>query len=343
MMHRRAIAILGAILITSGLIQGVRKEGAWNKAELLFIKRIQVMKTSGSINQVIVTSRGQLLVRDFNVEKLDAQVIELYSGEGRLIRKIGGYGKGPGKYHRLIDMQFSSDELVWVPDITRRINLFKISNGFLKSILLAEPVFPNGMQLDENNCFFYIGGRLAMPGQQPKLLHRYDLSGRYVTSFVTADQEIERKRIQGLDFTLLGKGPNGKLLIAQAPVHKIHIFNPADSHDVLIHLKSKKIKPVLELTEKQTAKDIDRLFRDSYLIDSIHSVAGYIIVSIRTPVAGKFLVEVLREDGVEILSDCETPGRLVGLDQGDDLIFYAKEKNGHFLIKSRLTRKMGTQ
>ncbi len=64
----------------------------------LVVRRRHIAKTGGDIDQAIILSDQRVIVRDSSfAEHEDAQAIELFSAEGKFLKKIGRFGSGPGR------------------------------------------------------------------------------------------------------------------------------------------------------------------------------------------------------------------------------------------------------
>ncbi|NMC87341.1 MAG: 6-bladed beta-propeller [Candidatus Moranbacteria bacterium] len=299
------------------------------------VETIKLEKKSGSVDQIIVLMNGNIVVRDFSVDSLEQQKIEIYDHSGRFLRRVGDYGKGPGKYYRLLDMRIIENEL-WVPDVSGRINIFSFSGDFISSFLLLKPFVPNNICFSKTLQQFFVTGRLAYGDSKNNyyILHKYSVKDKkYLHSYLSCDQEIFEKEIYGLLFTLIDRDVNGKLYLAQAPIHKIYIFDPNNDNCKEFKLNSKKIRSVGSLVNKHTAEKTTELYDNSFLVTSLHVLKSSIWITIKDPINKNSVLEVKDLNGRTLYQDIILEGKLVGKDDAGNIYITERNNESYSILK----------
>lgn len=142
------IALLAASLCASA---------ASGQVTLSQVRTFVIQKTSGTIDQALVFSTGEFLVRDYDLRDEENQAIEIYDKGGRFIRKLGKFGEGPGQYFRLTSIAIGDDGAIWAADLAGRLMRYSATGQFLGSTLIQKPSYRvSSLVLDGKHGVFYL-------------------------------------------------------------------------------------------------------------------------------------------------------------------------------------------
>jgi hypothetical protein len=296
------------------------------RVELRHVRDLPLQKTEGRVDQVVERA-GSLVVRDSDYWQEEQQVIEVYATDGERQGVIGRFGRSPGQYFRLKDLEVASDGTLWVADVLSRITTFDPAGKLQKTLLVQRPGYQvHDLVLDERRGYFYVGG--CLPTQTYLdlgclLLHQYRLRDRrYIRSFVETDPEALEKRLLALQDVVLALDSRGRVFVADAPIFKVIRLEPKSGESVVLPLTSRIVRPAPALDPRAAPEVARKRFSEAFLIDRLAISGGCLVVSIRRPAdTGHLLTVIDAESGESLLVDHPAPGRLVGERGGDGLLF----------------------
>ena len=86
---------------------------------------------------------NRLQVFDGNIYILDSHIAKslfVFDMEGKFIRKIGGFGQGPGEYIEVRDFTFDAENrIIFICDIRNRIHKYQLNGTYINSISIQSP------------------------------------------------------------------------------------------------------------------------------------------------------------------------------------------------------------
>lgn len=285
-----------------------------SQASLKLIRTFNFNKISGSIDQLIPLAAG-FLVRDSNYKQEAAQAIELYDPAGRLVRKIGKFGKNAGEYYRLKSLAVDRNGAIWVADVGGAISRFSQDGKLTYYRAVRQPAFqPYGLALDQDRGVFYLSGCVPKQIYLDKgcqLVHQYSLGdGSYRRSYLDTDPEAVQKHLFSLEDYVIDIDPLGCVWAADGPIRKVFKLNPASGNSQAFLVRTRIAGPVAALNPKEI-KDIMPIYEQAFLIERIIVSPPYVVVSIGQLKSVKFVLEVFSANGQQVAVDLVSPGRLV--------------------------------
>lgn len=295
-------------------------------------------KSSGQIDQATVLSDRSVLVRDADFVHPETQALELFDPAGRLVRRLGGFGRSPGQFYRLKDVLVTRAGEVWVADVVGRLSFFDMRGKLLGTKLIQNPGFQvDGLALDEGRGVFYLSGCLPKAvylDSGCRLVHQYRLSDKtYVRSFLETDPEVLQKSLFGLQDSLLSLDDQGRIYAVDKPVFKLSRIDPSTGKVQAFPIRSRQVKPVPAVKDPAAARAV---YQHSFLIHRVLAVGPHVLVSIRRPGQGGFLLQVFTQAGQQVGMDLEVPGALVGKTPQGDLLFASRIPRGYELAPYRI-------
>lgn len=312
------------------------------RVELRHVRDLPLDKPEGRVDQVVERA-GSLVVRDADYWQEEKQLIEVYAPGGERLGVVGRFGRSPGQYFRLKDLEVASDGTLWVADVISRVTLFDPAGELQRTLLIQRPGYQvHDLLLDERRGYFYLSGCLPTRTYLDLgclLLHQYRLSDRrYVRSFVETDPEAIEKRLLPLQDVVLALDPRGRVFVADAPVFKVVRVEPQSGESVEFRVRSQIARPAAALDPRAAPEVSQQRFGEAYLIDRLAVSGSCLVVSIRRPAGAGHLLTILdAESGEPLAVDRPSPGRLVGHRSGGGLLFVDRKPGAaHRLSEYRL-------
>ena len=112
--------------------------GADSALNLKATKTISLKKTDAAeVISVAALPQGSIVLSDWDLTKSPPDNrMELYGSDGKLIRRIGEMGKGPGKYSILRSLTVDENNVIWAADSGQhRLSRYGIDGGLIGSII----------------------------------------------------------------------------------------------------------------------------------------------------------------------------------------------------------------
>jgi hypothetical protein len=111
-------------------IAQIPQEELGKRFELKKEKEIVLNSGADIIGQILVLQlRGdKILVSD----PIHSKQCYLFHGDGRLLRKVGRFGEGPGEYQIVLTANFSGDRIFFIEN--RKVNIYNSEGEFIKSL-----------------------------------------------------------------------------------------------------------------------------------------------------------------------------------------------------------------
>lgn len=300
-------------------------------ASLTTIRKVTLEKKSGKIDQVVLASKASYIVRDSTWKPPEQQRIEVFSLDGKLLRRIGQYGNERGTYRGLKAIALAGGELWYVDASLHRITRVDYEGKVIGSILIAKPGYmPLGLAIDVERGKYYVSGLLPQKtylDDGSSLVHQYELSSHeFVRSWLANDADVLAKNLLSVEDLHLDLDPQGRVWVAEEPIHKVWRLDPAKGQMQSFALTSSIVRPVPRIDPKVTA-NLDSLF----VIDRLAIAGSRVFVSVQKPDSGGYLLFALDGNGKQVAGDMRAPGRLVGSD-GKSTLYFAESSGGAYRI-----------
>lgn len=300
-------------------------------ASLRTVRKVTLEKTSGKIDQVVLASKASYIVRDSTWKPPEQQRIEVFSLDGKLLRRIGQYGSEKGTYSGLKSIALAGNELWFVDASLRRITRVDYEGKLIGSILIANPGYmPLALVVDSERGKYYVSGLLPQKtylDDGSSLVHQYELSSHeFVRSWLANDADVLGKNLLSAEDLHLDVDAQGRVWMAEEPIHKVWRLDPTSGQAQSFALTSSIVRPVPPIDPKVTA-NVDSLF----VIDRLAAAGARVFVSIQKPDSGGYLLFVFDANGKQLAGDLRAPGRLVGSD-GRSILYFAESSGGVYRI-----------
>lgn len=305
---------------------------------LVPVKRSTLTKPSGRVDQVVPLPTGGFLVRDADLMKEATQALEVYDASGHFVRKIGGFGQRPGSYQALKQIALGADGTIWVADLIGRLSLFDLAGKLLETKLIQAPGFQvEGIALDEPRGLLYLSGCVPIHTYVEngcKIIHQYSLKQRkYLKSLGDSDPKIGQLNLVGFSDNALDVDEAGRVWTVDAPILKLSRVDVATGKMAAFPIGTKSVKP---FTKVAPGSDINAIFNNAFLLERVLAVNGAVVVSVRGPNGGLYLLETFDSQGRQTGVDLKSPGKLVGKTRSGNLLFAAPVKGGYEIAELRL-------
>ncbi|MCI0719327.1 MAG: hypothetical protein L0338_10220 [Acidobacteria bacterium] len=294
--------------------------------DLKLQKTTALRKRSGGVQQVVPLANGGFAVRDADFRSQDRQALELFGRDGNLVASLGGFGRIPGKYVFLKQIAVDRSGLIWAADIVGRLTRYSSDGTVQQTMLVQNPGYRvHSVVLDEPRGFFYLTGCVPQRTYLDlgcKLIHQYKLrDSKYQQSFLETDPDAIAKHLLPIEDYLVDIDSRGVLYAVDAPIFKLFRIDARNGRQSTFPIRSGVAKPVGILPVAKPPAFYNELYEQSFLIDRVLAVNAYVVVSIRKPHSGGFLLQVFSEDGRQLATDIDSPGRLVGKTSANTLLF----------------------
>jgi sugar lactone lactonase YvrE len=334
------VALFAGLVLVGSPAPGCAADGA--DLRLTPIRSVTLQKSAGQVDQVVSTPDGGLIVRDSDYRREDTQAIERYDPAGRLERTIGRFGRAPGEYYRLKQIELDDQRRLWVVDVMGRLSRFDADGRLLGTQLIPRPGYqPTSLALDPARGVFYLGGCLPTRTYLDlgcDLVHRYRLEdGKYERSYLATDQEALSKHLLALEDYLVAVAPDGSLYAADAPLARVYKIDPESAATEVFPLPVDGMDPPGLLPGSGIAAS-EAAYREAHLIERLAVVAGLVFVSIRAPLdqGGHRLVALDTRGGTPRALEAAPQGRLVGTSSRGTLYFSRRGDGGFEIVEYRL-------
>lgn len=318
------------------LLGGALARGASASVELVPAgEPVVLAKTAGQVDEVVVAPGGALLVRDADYTRPETQSLELYDSAGRLLRKLGGFGRSPGSFFRLKDVAATSDGTIWAVDLVGRISFFGPRGKLRSTKLVQNPGYQvDGLAIDEGRGFFYLSGCLPTAeflDRGCQLVHQYRLADKeYVRSFLPSDPEVLAKKQVALQDVSLALDGRGRVFAADAPALKLHRVDPRTGATQVFPIRSRRMRPAPAIDG--TSEAARRAYESSHLVERVLVAGDLAVVAVRRGRAGDSLLAFFDLEGEPVGIDVAPPGQLVGKTP-DGLLLFAERVRGGFAVR----------
>lgn len=310
---------------------------------LAAVRQSPLLKMSGRVSQVHALPGGQFAVRDFDVANEAAQALEIYGLDGRLKKKIGRFGRGPGQYHRLRDIDVSKQGDLWATDVDMRLTRFSLQGAVRETRLVQRPGFPvHDLALDEGRGVYFLAGcdgEKIASSAGCETIHRYDLKGTYQRSFLPLD--LKTRPMSNVSFEVLSLDLDraGRVFVVDAPLPILFRVDPITGASERFSVKSKvflplPVLPLAQVTaewQKKTSATFSRL-------EKVAVVEPYVVVSIRKPTSEVTHLAVFDTAGRQLAVDLPAPGPLVGSSPAGNLLFARKTPKGFEILEQKIVQ-----
>ncbi len=329
MLDSLRFAALVLVLLTA--VSAAAEEVASSRVTLERVSSVTLEKTEGRVDQVLPVPAGGYLTRDYDWTRAQTQAIELFDAAGKRVRKIGEFGRGPGTYFRLKEIALGEDGKIWVADVQGRLSFFDLNGKFIDSLLIQLPGYRvRGVALDEERGRFYLTGCLPLEvylNDGCQLVHQYNMANRlYEQSFVETDAEALEKSLLPLEDYRLDVGPEGKVFFTDAPLMKLFRADPTSLAVDVFPIRSEVVPPRGALLPGGTIEENQQASNSSFLIDRVLVSGEHVLLSIRKPFAGGFLLQVFDVHGTQLGVDLDSSGQLVGEAAAGQFLFATKKE-----------------
>lgn len=320
-------------LLAAVLIGGFVAHEAQAAAQLAPVRTSSLAKRTGRVDQAVPLPGGGFLVRDADFLKEASQAVEVFDSSGKLVRKIGGFGRRPGSYQALKQIALGSDGLIWVADLMGRISFFDLGGRLVDTKLIQAPGYQvEGMALDEPRGVYYLSGCLPVHtylDRGCKVVHQYSLKDRkFLRSFLDSDPLIGQRNLLSFSDNALTVDDRGFVWAVDAPILKLSRVDPKSGKTDTFAVKSNVAKPLGKI---EPGADVDALYQSAHLLEQVVAVGPLIVVSIRGP-QESYLLAAFDAQGRQVAVDLKPPGKLVGKTRRGTLLF-ASPTNGGFEIR----------
>jgi 6-bladed beta-propeller len=312
--------------------------------QLIEAKRHLLAKTSGRIDRVAVLPGGLIAVLDADFANETAQSVEIYDPQGKRVRKIGAFGRGPGQYFRPRDLDVSSQGDLWVVDIDSRLTRFSVQGQVKETRLVQNPGFPvHGLAFDESRGLYYLAGcppeKLAAPGGC-EALHSYDAkTGKRKASFLPITLATRPFSHFGFETWSIGVDRKGRVFGVEGPLLKLFRVDPARATGEALAFRSKAfLPPPVADPAAVTVEWQERVFATSSHLTNLVVVDPYVAVSIRQPQGKGYLLALFDTEGTQLGVDLPVPGALVGSSPTGNLYFARNAAKGFELVEQKIVR-----
>jgi hypothetical protein len=310
---------------------------------LTAVRQSLLLKTSGRVCQVHALSVGQLAVRDFDLAKEAAQALEIYGLDGRLKKKIGRFGRGPGHYYRLRDIDVSTQGDLWAADVDMRLTRFSVQGAVRETRLVQRPGFPvHDLALDEARGVYFLAGCDGEKMESAagcETLHRYDLKGNYQRSFLPLDLKTRPLSTAAFEVFSMDLDRSGRVFMVDGPLPVLWRIEPTTGAVLRFAVKSKVFVPppaipLAQITKEWLSKTVSTFSR----LEQVEVVAPYVVVSIRKPTSEVTHLAVFDTAGRQLAVDLPAPGPLVGSTAAGNLLFARKTPKGFEILEQKIVR-----
>ncbi len=280
-----------------------------------------------------------MIVRDSSfAEHEDAQAIELFSAEGKFLKKIGRFGSGPGEYYRLKDLSVDSAGTIWAVDVKGRVSRFHLNGEIAGTTLIQNPIFnPTAITLDEGRGVFYLAGCVPLHrslSEGCSLIHSYGIAdGAYQRTLSDAhtDAEAIQKNLFSLEDYYLTVDGDGTVYLIDRPVFKILAVSPKHAQATTWTIRTRAIPPV-PLDRGMSQGQIHEIGMRASMLDRVVVLNSMVVVSVRAPGRAAYTLQSFARDGHQVGQDISAPGRLVGCVNHDTLLFAVRGESGFELL-----------
>ncbi|HSH50087.1 MAG TPA: 6-bladed beta-propeller [Bacteroidales bacterium] len=252
-------------------------------------------------------------IADFN-----AYNIKCFDRNGRVRRKIGRKGRGPGEFNQLafIDINETNNRLVAL-DISKRISLFDLEGNYISSFIISKPYHALDITyLDGQHIA--IGG-LPFNSSSYKIennkgfVHLYEIDGEYKNSFQTPYQiEKDKISLQAINLDIIVKSDiNGGVLAAQPLKYELVKHNiKQKGSKILISKVPDYVKIVDEAIPPAaiSKRKIDDFWfsEDRHILSSFYTTSFGYIMKVKTFQPTMYSLDVYDRNGNPIILNIST-------------------------------------
>lgn len=337
--RRRSLFLWIVVLVGSAGIASTQEA----RIGLTGVKQSPLYKTSGRVSQVHALPGGQFAVRDFDVTAEAAQALEIYGPDGRFKKKIGRFGRGPGQYYRLRDVEVSRQGDLWVTDIDMRLSRFSVPGAVRETRLVQKPAFPvHDLALDEARGTYFLAGcdyEKAASVEGCEILHRYDLKGNHQRSFLPLDLEARPLSTTSFEVFSMDLDRTGRVFMVDGPLPVLWRIEPTTGAVLRFSVKSKVFVPPPVIPLAQMTKEwLNKIFATFSRLEQVEVVNPYVVVSIRKPTSEVTHLAVFDTGGRQLAVDLPAPGPLVGSSPAGNLLFARKTPKGFEILEQKIVR-----
>lgn len=280
------------------------------------------------------------MVRSSDFNAPETQSIAVFGSDGRLQRRIGGFGNGPGHYVRLMQIALGPDGAIWAADMMHRLTRFSQQGTVLGSSLVLNPgYYLKGLALVPGRNRLVLGGCLPLHIYLDlgcSLVHVYQAEPfRYLGSYVPSDPEVVRKHLEPFEKYSLDVDQAGDIYLVDGPLPKIWEVKAGTQQVVAFNIRSRVMTAMPSFPPGSSTGVQDRMYNAAYLTDRVFVLDSRIVVSVRRPGGVGYLLFIFDLSGKQLTADMASPGRLVGHD-GAVGLFIRKVPGQGILVSRRL-------
>jgi len=260
------------------------------------------------------------------------QGIFVLDPNGKIKRRIGESGEGPGQFRRLADVMVDSKGQIWSTDyLVPRISVFRTNGLLLRTFLLPRILYARNMWLDEGSDKLYISGCINSKTNDTlspcRLLHVVDANtGAHLGSFVDADPSGREQGLYRYVIDSMSRSSDGTFWIAEEAFLKVYRYESKSNAVRAIGLTSTVAQPPRAFAARVSRAQVEEAFKQASRIDGIFCDKESVIVSVNIPNRGTHVMEVLDRDGRQTGLDIGLPGRPIGVVDGE--LYLVRQANG---------------
>jgi hypothetical protein len=190
----------------------------------------------GRISDIAVDSRNRMLILDGGFS-----CVKVYDPDSMVVHTIGRQGEGPGEFNQPTAIAVDAEGRIYVASQGGRIGIFAPNGEWIEEF---RHQFPAGFVIDMEavSTAFYVA---CYDYVDKKVVHRYDATHRYVSSF-SDSWSVVKPTPPG---ELWGQGgfidvdSNGYVYYTQFTPYEIRKFSPEGELLVTIHRENDYMKP----------------------------------------------------------------------------------------------------
>jgi len=250
-------------------------------------------------------------IENFWVTKGFKQEVFLFERNGKFVRQIGGFGKGPGEYGEYADFFViqESGEIILHNQATKQLIFYNTKGKFIRSIKL--PHFFSTFEQISDTQFL---GHTTHPATDEEQLSQYMLVDVYgEMKYLTVPEEIDYQKV------------DGPLNISICSTTFGAFLSPALS-DTIYRIENNQIEPwlVVDLGSNRVPKQVFYEIMTYY-----EDLRKYSFVSTIEGCAGKWLLLTIHING-------EWPKILIDLENVEEYHYFEKKTDNFYGITNDL-------